>query len=265
MKILINMLIALTLGCSSWLNSEEIRRAVPIPNDFGSPVARWILVFYGSDPQVSERRRIWPPDTLTAMHLQMPLEWLGYEVEFRSITEPLPKMPLDRRYAGVICDGTLRVPAALEDNFFKWLVQAKEQGVREFFLGDIPILEPALRGRLLKEFGMKDSGVFDRNAKDTFLAYADEVVMHGETPLRPRSHATQALIAPDGARVLLGLGGTNGAGASMRFDAAFIAGWGGALGSSVASSRRWVGRQRTGRPLSVVTRPSPITSWFKSG
>jgi hypothetical protein len=68
------------------------------------------LAIFGTSVAESGGRKIWAPDTLTATHLQMPLEWMGYEVRYHDIKSPLPTLPLDESYAAVIVDGALKVP-----------------------------------------------------------------------------------------------------------------------------------------------------------
>ncbi len=46
------------------------------------PESRRIVVLYGHVAEESEGGQVWPADTMTAERLQMPLEWLGYELEY---------------------------------------------------------------------------------------------------------------------------------------------------------------------------------------
>lgn len=199
------------------------------PQDRAGPCKRWVLAIFGTSVAESGGRKIWAPDTLTATHLQMPLEWMGYEVRYHDIKSPLPTLPLDESYAAVIVDGALKVPYGSEEAFAQWLAGLPNSGIKTFFFGDIPLDGAASRAHVLEAFGI--TGSVERHAKMKDLAFGrkDATIMKGEAPLDAPSSIFRDLIAPQGSEVFLSCEGTDSTGARLRFDAAFLASWGGAL------------------------------------
>lgn len=80
----------------------------------------------------------------------MPLNYLGYAVEYADINKPLPAYPLVGRYAGIVtwfaADLGNRRPGVLE-----WLARQRRDGMRMAMLGSFPF---PLTHPLAKEFGL---------------------------------------------------------------------------------------------------------------
>jgi polysaccharide biosynthesis protein PelA len=193
------------------------------------PVKRGVLIVYGADPKETEHRRVYPPDTLAALHLQTPLEYLGWEASFYEVTEPLPAIPLEARYGAVILDGNLKVPFAREMDFALWVLKLREQGVPLIFLGDIPLtgnessrlLRQTLqiRGTLRPIFQPKELKIVGRDAE----------VMRGEIELKPSLQSFADLQAPPRSEIYLALTALDEHGAEVRYEPVFKAPWGGVL------------------------------------
>ena len=60
--------------------------------------------------RASSRRLRWPVDSGVAQVAQMPLEWLGYEVDYLNVNQQELPGSLDTRYAAVILDRYLDLP-----------------------------------------------------------------------------------------------------------------------------------------------------------
>ena len=71
-----------SLGCLAFLTTPDLRgrKLAPVRE-----VPRRILVLYGWDCTETELPPKFAADTLTAERLQMPLEWLGYEVDAEGV------------------------------------------------------------------------------------------------------------------------------------------------------------------------------------
>ena len=202
--------------------------SAPAP-EAGKPVKRWFLVIFGTSLKETGGRKVWAPDTLTAAHLQMPLEWMGYEVRYQDINSPLPKLPLSEEYLGVIVDGALKVPYEKEDEFSKWLAGLPDEGLKTLFLGDFPLDGSSTRTRVLQAFGINGTADKVIGVKKPSIAKKDEAIMHGETPLTASTLAFCDLTAPSGAEIFLSVEAKDARGGDARFDAGFLATWGGAL------------------------------------
>lgn len=190
---------------------------------------RWILVIYGSDPAETGARKIWPPDTIAAGHLQMPLEWLGYEVEFRSIEKPLPDLPLENRYAGVVVDRTLEVPHEKEAAFAQWLGNLTATRMKILLSGNVLEGSETARRQIMAAFNLQGTGESLDRFHNSRVTKRDEVVMRSETKLVPSRQVFCDITAPPQSQVYLSLEAEDDHGDARHFDAAFRAPWGGAI------------------------------------
>ncbi len=197
----------------------------------GREVPRRLLVLFGADPQETGGRMLWPPDTQAAQHLQTPLEWMGYETDYQHILRPLPALPLAGRYAGVIIDGTLKVPYAREEEFAKWVAELRQKNpaARLLFVGDIPLNTTGPRTLLDQTLGLRGTGRPISQPKDLEFARRDEAVTASEVALKPSPMGFADLQAPEGAEVFLSVGGKDQLNVAFQFDPLFLTAWGGAL------------------------------------
>lgn len=200
-----------------------------LEHERGDVCKRWFLVVHGTSPKETGGRKVWAPDTITATHFQMPLEWLGYEVKYHDINKPLPSLPLANGYLGVIVDGALKVPFEKEDEFARWLADLPRSGLKTLFLGDFPLDGPAARSLVLQAFGITGSAEKQKRIKQVSITRKDPLIMHGEKPSEGSSLDFCDLMAPPEAEVFLSAEGQDSRGATVRFDAGFIAPWGGLL------------------------------------
>ena len=192
-------------------------------------IARRILVVFGADPEETGARKVWPPDTVTAQHLQVAMEWSGYEVEFHDIQKPLPKLPLAKSYAAVVMDGNLKVPHVLAPQFTDWAIALLPTNIKVLWLGGIPVDAPELKRRILEAYGWGGSGRSLSRPEGTNIISRDETVMKSEVPLTPSKLEHADLTAPEGSDIFLSLEAKTEISDKTRFDASFRAPWGGAL------------------------------------
>jgi hypothetical protein len=192
-------------------------------------IARRILVVFGADPEETGARKVWPPDTVTAQHLQVAMEWSGYEVEFHDIQKALPKLPLAKSYAAVVLDGNLKVPHVLAPQFTDWAIALLPTNIKVLWLGAIPVDSPEMRRRILEAYGWGGSGRSMPRPEGTNIISRDEAVMKSEVPLTASKLEHSDLTAPEGSDIYLSLEAKTEISDKTRFDASFRAPWGGAL------------------------------------
>ena len=196
-------------------------------------VPRLVLTLFGnSEPDVEDLVR-WPIDSGMAQVAQMPLEWLGYEVDY--INVHLQELPasLDARYAAVVLDRFLALPRAKEAAVADWLIVQKERGRKVIFFGALPFTDDAVIERVLKAFGCGGTGRAVKNVAG-LQKRTDSARLNFEAPLPLTPVGFRDLQAPSGSEVLLSLATADG----KQFDPLFIAPWGGVMLEPYALFRR---------------------------
>ena len=107
-------------------------------------IPRKIVLLYDSSldsqkiPQIADIHRL----------VQMPLEYLGFIPELYDVNKPLPEISPHAGYIGIICSEINQKTKHL----YKWLLKAKERGIKLFFINDFPF---PLKAQYLKPFGLK--------------------------------------------------------------------------------------------------------------
>jgi len=217
--------------------AERIRAAgfipfVTTPDLYGNslapirPVARKIAVIYGRQVEAGGAR-YWPADTWIAQCLQMPLEWMGYEVDYLDAMEgPLPE--LDGTYAGIAFDAFTEWPSEVQKSVLTWLAGRKDRSLPVLVFGKIPFQDryAAAFGKLLgMEVDMRTAETINLPAG---LDVSDSPVVRGETPLRMIPYNYPVVKAPAKADVFVSLRFTVPGSEVVRpFDAVFVAPSGG--------------------------------------
>ena len=223
-------------GFSAFITTPELSGvvvgSVPVP-DAGMGVGiserpRFLLTLFGNQARDLDSSITIPVDSFVAQVAQMPLEWLGYEVEYLNpSTDALPPQLDTAKYAGVILDRLLRVPPSKEDALATWLVNQKRAGRKIIFMGEIPLQEDEPLQRVLREFGWTGNGRVVRGASRVETAFVSPR-MNYEAPVNVHTNRFLDLRAAAGVDLLLSLRARDAAGAEMRFDPVFTAPWGGA-------------------------------------
>lgn len=219
----------LTFAVTGWcllLLNTSLAAPTELPKD-SVPRARHVLVLFGWDEKIAEKPGTWPVDTMTGELFQAPLEWLGYEVEYLDIGKVALPKKLDPRYAAVMIDAEIDIPASREMEIAEWLIQQKEHDVSLLFTGSLPFTSEDVIERLRSSLGIRGSGQPMPHAKDVSLVKADSTVLQGETPAKPRTSDFRDLQAPDKARVFVALTGLDEADTKVRCDPVFLTSWGG--------------------------------------
>lgn len=198
----------------------------------GGQVARRILVLFGFDPKEAESHRIWPADTTSHAILQMPLEWMGYEVDYHDVSKGVPAGDLGSEYAGIILDEELEFPFRLEHGYADWLLRQIDARKKVLFLGTYAFADHHEKGRIFARLGIRlgEDGI--ALAGEPEIATLDPAIMNFETKAVPTRRDFENIAAPAGARVLLGLevpASREADSIRHRYDTAYLAPWGGAL------------------------------------
>lgn len=159
-----------------------------------------------------------PAAEFTSLHrlAEMPLNHLGYTLEYRDINRPLPEFPLAGRFAAIILwvEGTPRDPARLS----AWLRRQAKAGIKVAILGQV---RGALDDATLREFqlaapGQPAPGRLAVTRRDALFGFEAQPVPDRLTfqPLR---------LAPGAGTSLLEIADRQG----QRFDGAAVTPWGG--------------------------------------
>ncbi len=169
----------------------------------------------------------WPEDTDAFTCLQMPLEYLGYEVRHHNLnTEDFPE-PLGNNDCGVIIDSNLDIPVNQQIKFVDWLIDQKNNGKKIIFIGALPNLSDHETKRLATALDMKGSLRSVSGMRNVRILKKDTKLSGFEAPLIPRPNDFSDIQAPANATVFISAGGECETGEPCVFDAVFTADWGG--------------------------------------
>lgn len=121
------------LGFHPFLSTPDLSGTCSLPSQIK---ARKIFVLYGNDAKtLGKAGTHWPMDTITVRAFQMPLEYLGYQLEYYNAFENSTPLALDEKYAAILVDPDLRIPTIKESAWIEWLITQKEQGKKLLLLG----------------------------------------------------------------------------------------------------------------------------------
>ncbi|MEY2879136.1 MAG: hypothetical protein RLZZ15_1516 [Verrucomicrobiota bacterium] len=191
------------------------------------PVARRLAAFYGNLSTVQEDRVRWPAESFVAQRLQLPLEWLGYEVDYFRVAVPGDLPALDADYRAVVLPRFWEIPAALEPAVVDWLIAQRAAGKKILLFGGLPFRDRDQRQRFLAAFDLGGDGSILTGPQRPALTLRDPAVLDYEAPVAALPAGHLHLRAPAGARRLLSVNAPGADGAATVFDAVFTCAWGG--------------------------------------
>ncbi|MFZ4763574.1 MAG: endo alpha-1,4 polygalactosaminidase [Roseimicrobium sp.] len=213
------------LGCVPFVSTPDLQGQVLAPL---REIPRRILILHGWKPS-DHPQPAFAADTITSELLQMPLEWLGCEVEFHNAGQSVPPDLSPVRYRGILLDEALHLPVEQEDAFADWLLAQQRRGIRLLFTGMIPFTRENVKNRILSSLGLGGDYFPTRLLGRPNVVTIDKSVMNAEAEVAPTTADFRPLTAPRGSRVLLGLQAEDVSGRTLRTDPVFLASWGGAL------------------------------------
>ncbi|GAB5560360.1 MAG: bifunctional glycoside hydrolase 114/ polysaccharide deacetylase family protein [Synoicihabitans sp.] len=212
-------------GWHAFVSTPELRGAALAP---WREIPRRIFSFYGNLATETIDQILWPMDSFTALRLQTPLEWLGYEVDYGKVVIGQPMPTLQQDVAAIVLPKGWEIPLSEEARAVDWLIEQHRMGRRILIFGGLPFADDRHRVRLMKALGMGGDGSIILPVTDLKLAVADQAVLAG-AEVKTRLLATDFanLTAPSGSRVIKSISARDGAGKAVQTDAIFVSEWGG--------------------------------------
>ena len=191
------------------------------------PVARRVCAFYGNLSTVQEDQVKWPAESFVAQRMQMPLEWLGYEVDYFKVFTPadLPKLGAD--YRAVVLLRFWQIPVAIEAPLVDWLTDQRAAGRKIIITGSLPFRDPEQRARFMTAFGLGGSGsaAVRPATMETLTKETAVYDFEAQLPIEPVTFAE--VRAPADARRILSLRARPKSGPPITIDPVFTCEWGG--------------------------------------
>jgi polysaccharide biosynthesis protein PelA len=190
------------------------------------PRPRVVQVVYGWDEKVAEKPPIQPIDTMAAELFQMPLEYLGYETHYTSVTASrLPEVTAQNS-AAVMLDGELHISAGDQLRVAQWLVRAKSAGVPVLITGAFPFSSMDALQLLQDELGLRGTLQAVKDVEKITLVTQPQGALKGEVKPTLSRQEFRDLQAPADAQVLVELASQMGDEAT-HYTPVFLASWGG--------------------------------------
>lgn len=190
-------------------------------------VPRRVCTFYGNLSDVPDDKVEWPAGSFTAKHLQTPLEWLGYEVDYFHIESAADLPALSDDYRAIMLPRNWEIPLTLESDFLDWLIAQRRTGKKILIFGSLPFRDYQQLERFIKVFGMTGTGGITDTAVAINFVNKDPSLLGFETKIIPQIPGHLNLQAPAGAQVILDAEATLPDQSKIRFDAIFTCDWGG--------------------------------------
>ena len=214
------------LGAAAFLSTKPLQGVTAGPVRM---VARRILVIFGGVKAESETAEEFEDDSFAATRLQMPLEWMGYELDYLNVGRVSPPTELDARYCGVIFDENLKLPYAGEEWYVNWILRQTARGLKVLFCGQYPLQQDLQRGRLLRGLGLWGSFTQLTKPHEIKLRVVDPRMMNFEAQTHVHLAEIEDSRAPRDGTVYLSVTSRDETANAVQFDAVYTAPWGGAL------------------------------------
>ena len=147
----------------------------------GTPIKRELLALYNSTREGGA--------DATRIHrfAELPLNHLGYVLEYRDVSRPLPSVAETNRFAGVI--SWLVGPVPDGDDYLTWLKQVVFNGTRLVVLGELgaPVTARNIRlaNTVLSVLGLEHQGVYISTADGSHIVTRDSAFYDFECRLDP--------------------------------------------------------------------------------
>ncbi|MCP5531317.1 MAG: endo alpha-1,4 polygalactosaminidase [Opitutaceae bacterium] len=192
-------------------------------------VPRRICAFYGNLAQRPQDQINWPMESFVGRNLQTQLEWMGYESDYFKIRTPADLPALDEHYRAIVLPNFWEIPESVEPAVVDWLITQKAAGRKILIFGTLPFNDEWALKKFLNAFDLRGTG---KTIGDVAAAeLAPHQAFHQDAEATPTASTTGNLDlqAPDNAQVALQVTVTKADGTVVRFDAAFVCDWGGAV------------------------------------
>lgn len=201
------------------------------------PTARRIAAFYGNLTSIQEEQVRWPAESFVGQRFQLPLEWLGYEVDYFRIQSAADLPHLDSDHRAIMLPRFLEIPVHVEGAFVDWLLAQREAGRKIVFFG-LPFRDLEQQARLLAALGIRGTAntvqppmILEVKAKAA--GFFDFEVQSPPVPIGHRD-----IQAPPDARLLMAVDARRPNAPVVRFDSVFTCSWGGMAFEPYVTFRR---------------------------
>jgi hypothetical protein len=190
-------------------------------------VPRRLLCLHGDGDDGS--RPWFPVDTASAAFLQTALEWMGYEVDYQIPGRDWPAPLLPGRYAGIIVDGSMKVPIRREGEFVDWLLAQVARGAKVIFLGQYPLEQDGERLRLMRALGIGGTGAPASIELGLESKVEPAGAMHADVKVRTQKGEIADVRAPETAIADISIIGKDATANTVIYQPVFTSTWGGVL------------------------------------
>ncbi len=209
-------------GCHALVTTPELEGISLAPLH---RIPRRVFALFGTQPGAGQNAILWPVDSLIAKAFQMPLEWLGYEVDYHNLAlEALPDR-LSDEYAAILLDSYIQIPAATEDRIAGWLLEQVHNGKRVLFIG-APQFSGSNLSRVLQGLGVGGSGEPVQPVTELKFTHLGPL-MNFEMPAPVSRISFLDLQTPANGHAHVVVEGKSKEGRPVRYHPVFTAPWGG--------------------------------------
>jgi hypothetical protein len=193
------------------------------------PLANRVLVLYGKQGNVDEQgNAFYPADTWTARFVQMPLEWMGYHVEYYNAAADFSLPRLGPEHDAIMVDPWVQIPWSVQKDYARWIAQQIRDGRKVLLMGTVPFEEPESRARLWRAMGIQARWRLPPPfCRVDALRTVDTGMMNFEEKFRPVAFQYEGLTPPPKARVHLSVTAVTPEQKSFESALIFTAPWGG--------------------------------------
>lgn len=188
--------------------------------------ARRVCVLHGWDDSHTGQAAPGAEATVSARFLRQPLEWLGCQPEFRT-ARGVDFLPGMQGLRAVVLDPGLVLSDEQQRVLAAWLPELRARSIPVLLTG-MPFTHEKAREDALRHLALGGGGRPAPRLAKVSIAKMDSTLLGQGAQAQGRTFGFLNLTAPADGRLVLALRGQDGLGGEHRFDAVFLAGWGGA-------------------------------------
>lgn len=188
-----------------------------------------VLVLYGKRGNLDEQgHAFYPADTWTALFIHMPLEWMGYQLEYYNAASQPPPTQVGPEYVAIMVDPWVQIAWTAQKRYADWIAQEVRRGRKVLLMGSIPFEEPEARDRLWNALGIQARWRLPAPfCRVETLRQVDPDIMSGDEKARPVSFQYEGLQPPANAKIHLSVTAVPQGGKPLENVLVCTAPWGG--------------------------------------
>jgi hypothetical protein len=188
-------------------------------------VSRRVLVLHGWDASLTGEAAPAADTTLAARCLHAPLEWLGFQLEFLTMTKDA-KLPNAAGFRGVILDGSLLLDVDQQKQLAAWVREDAKAKNIPVLLAGMPWRDEGVLAEVRDTLALGGTGKPAPKLVKTSMARMDSTALRSGVKATARAMGFLDLEAPEGAKVVLAVRGQDTLGTEHHFDQVFHTAWG---------------------------------------